>query len=93
MYIPLSVYRQVQWEFEADLLSLRLSHFNRIANMRKQLFQLVDDRLRIEIAAHHLFHTPPGIACARPLPIKGERKAGRNTLRILRSLRLLPASA
>ncbi len=95
MYSPDSLYRQMQWQRDPKLLPLRLSHCNRIANMRKQLFQLIDDRMQIEIEAYALLHPRSGTVRKRPLPmqIRGSGRISGDALRILQSLRSLRASA
>lgn len=93
MYIPELAHRQ--WQCGPDLLPLRLSHCNRVANIRKHLFQLIDNRMQVEIATYALLHPPPGPVRRRRLPkhIRERRKISRQATRILRSLRSLPASA
>jgi hypothetical protein len=61
--------------------------------MRKQLCQLIDDRIRVEIAAHALIHpqrTQPSIMPLM-LPVKSQPK--RAKLKIVHPVRSLAASA
>ena len=51
---------------------MRLSHCNRVANMRKQLCQLIDDRVRVEITAYHLLQA---ILSAPPMGSRRGRKS------------------
>jgi hypothetical protein len=71
----------MQRQCDPDHLPLRLSYCNRIANMRKQLIQLIDDRIRVEIAAYRLLHPAPQLS--PPCSSRRRRPEIRPTLLVL----------
>jgi hypothetical protein len=93
MYIPDLAHRRIKWQRDPEIPPLRLSHCNRIANMRKQLCQLIDDQIRVEIAAYALLHPPRTQRNTMPLMLPGKSQPKRTKLKIVHPVRSLAATA